>query len=159
MNTASPYHLGLEAAYQGEIFGMTMYRRIAEARHEPHERAKWQVLVRLEEVTRSVLEPVLRRHGMDIDPKPESLRAGEDEAVHYANLPWDQLMRRFSDELDADIEEYSALLDIAPEPDRVAIRYLLDHEIVTKVFCEDELAGRQNLSIAPVQAFIARGEA
>ncbi len=46
-------------------------------------------------------------------------------------LPWAELMRRFRDELDEDIAEYSALLEMAPPEDHDAIRFLVDHEIVT----------------------------
>jgi len=134
-----------------------MYRRIANARPDPEEKEKWHLLVCLEEVTRSVLEPVLRRHGMATDARPESLDAGTKDADNYMDLPWDQLMQRFSDELDADITEYAALLAVAPRADRDAIRFLLDHEIVTKAFCEMELGKRQKArSVAPIKALIAR---
>ncbi len=87
--------------------------------------------------------------------KPESLTAGEKDAANYMNLPWDHLMRRFSDELDDDIAEYSALLAMAPPEDQAAIRFLVDHEIVTKAFCDAELAGQGDHSTAPVEALIA----
>jgi len=73
------------------------------------------------------------------------------------NLPWGQLMRRFSHELDDDIAEYSALLEIAPPSDHDAIRFLVDHETVAKTFCERELDGKTDLSVEPVEALIARG--
>ncbi|XDZ64975.1 hypothetical protein AB8880_08555 [Alphaproteobacteria bacterium LSUCC0684] len=156
LNNFSDYQSKLDEAYQGEFYGLAMYRRIADARPHPDEKEKWRLLVRLEEVTRSVLEPVLKRHGMATDARPESLCEGERDAEGYMHLPWDQLMRRFSDELDADIDEYSALLAIAPPGDREAIRFLVDHEIVAKAFCEGELDGRPDQSAAPVEALLAR---
>ena len=155
MKTLSHYERKLDAAYQGEFYGLAMYRLIAAARPQADEQAKWHLLVRLEEVTRSVLEPILRRHDMTTAAKPESLTAGEKDAANYMNLPWDHLMRRFSDELDDDIAEYSALLAMAPEEDQAAIRFLVDHEIVTKAFCDAELEGQGDHSTAPVEALIA----
>jgi len=151
------YRAGLDAAYQGEYFGIAMYRRIAAARQTPDEMEKWHLLARLEEVTRSVLEPVLHRHDMETGARAESTEAGERDAENYMNLPWDQLMRRFIHELDADIDEYSALLEIAPPSDHDAIRFLVDHEIVAKTFCERELDGKTGLSVEPVEALIERG--
>jgi len=156
LKTLSQYQRKLDAAYQGEFYGLAMYRRIAEARLTPDEQEKWHLMTRLEEVTRSVLEPVLHRHGMATAAHPESVTAGEADAEHYRHLPWDHLMRRFSDELDEDITEYSELLAMAPAADHEAIRFLVDHEIVAKAFCEAELAGKVSQSTAPIKALIAQ---
>ena len=149
------YQAKLEAAYQGEFYGIAMYRRIAEARTSPDEARKWQLLTQLEEETRAVLEPLLHRHGMMTEPLAESLNAGEADAENYKHLSWAGLMRRFSDELDEDIAEYTALLDLAPAEDRAAIRFLVHHEIVAKAFCESELNGNAAHSTEPVEALIA----
>lgn len=159
MKDLENYKAGLDAAYQGEFYGIAMYRRIADARHHPEEKEKWHLLARLEEVTRSVLEAAVQRHNMATGARAESTEAGEQDAVNYMNLPWDQLMRRFSHELDDDIAEYSALLEIAPPSDHETIRFLIDHEIVAKAFCERELDGNTDLSVEPVEALIARGGA
>ncbi|NBR39287.1 MAG: hypothetical protein EBT93_07720 [Alphaproteobacteria bacterium] len=150
----SDYQVKLDEAYQGEFYGLAMYSLIAEGRQAQDEREKWLLLTQLEEVTRQVLEPVLRRHGMTTEAKPESLRAGELDAENYVNLPWSELMQRFYDELDADIMEYSALLEMAPSEDHDAIRFLVDHEIVAKAFCEGELFGKREHSVEPVRALI-----
>ena len=39
--------------------------------------------------------------------------------------------------------------------DRAAIRFLVDHEIVAKAFCESELNGNAAHSTEPVEALIA----
>ncbi len=148
---------GLDAAYQGEFCGLAMYSLIADSREMPDEKEKWHCLVQLEDVTRQVLAPVMRRHGMATEARPESLRAGETDAASYLMLPWAELMRRFRDELDEDIAEYSALLEMAPPEDHDAIRFLVDHEIVTKAFCEKELDGKPESSLEPVEALIMRG--
>jgi hypothetical protein len=151
------YLAGLDAAYQGEFFGLAMYNLIADSREMPDKEEKWHCLVQLEDVTRQVLAPVMRRHGMATEARPESLRAGETDAASYLMLPWADLMRRFRDELDEDIAEYSALLEMAPPEDHDAIRFLVDHEIVTKAFCEKELDGKPESSLEPVEALITRG--
>ncbi len=94
---------------------------------------------------------------MATEARPESLRAGETDAASYLMLPWAELMRRFRDELDEDIAEYSVLLEMAPPEDHDAIRFLVDHEIVTKAFCEKELDGKPESSLEPVEALITRG--
>ena len=157
MRDLCEYLAGLDAAYQGEFFGLAMYSLIADSREMPDEKEKWHCLVQLEDVTRQVLAPVMRRHGMATEARPESLRAGETDAASYLMLPWAELMRRFRDELDEDIAEYSALLEMAPPEDHDAIRFLVDHEIVTKAFCEKELDGKPESSLEPVEALITRG--
>ena len=157
MKDLCEYLAGLDATYQGEFFGLAMYSPIADSREMPDEKEKWHCLVQLEDVTRQVLAPVMRRHGMATEARPESLRAGETDAASYLMLPWAELMRRFRDELDEDIAEYSALLEMAPPEDHDAIQFLVDHEIVTKAFCEKELDGKPESSLEPVEALITRG--
>ncbi len=58
MRDLCEYLAGLDAAYQGEFFGLAMYSLIADSREMPDEKEKWHCLVQLEDVTRQVLAPV-----------------------------------------------------------------------------------------------------
>ncbi len=152
---SDPYLFGLNAGFQGEVFGIAMYLRIADARQDPSERDRWLTLVELERTTFSVLTPVIARHGLSVQPEEQSRIDGYAEAADYLELPWRALMQRFSTELDVDITEYSRLLDICPEPDLRAVRFLVDHEHVTKAFCDLELSGQTRVSLDPVHDLIA----
>jgi len=155
MSAAPDYHSCLDEAYQGEIYGVVLYERIAAAQPDPEKREKWQVLIELEKTTKAVLEPVLIRHGLSTEGRDESVSSALRDVSLYVDLSWQALMQRFSDELDDDILEYEALQRQAPPEDLAAINFLLDHEYVTKTFCDREIQGRYEDSIQPVKDLIA----
>lgn len=155
-NPSDTYLAGLNDAYQGEVYGITMYERIGSSRSSDKERAKWKVLVDLEKTTKAVLTPIIKQRGLSTESLPASMSAGWQDAGRYLNLSWDALMRRFSDELNEDIITYQNLLDQCPSSDEKAIKFVLDHEYATKEFCEMELANMPNaLSLQPVHDLIA----
>jgi len=145
---------GIEAAYRGEIYGEALYEAIAWAQPDPERAWKWRVLAQLERETGAELAACLRRHGRAPRPAPEDRTKGIVDAKIYAALPWQALMRRFAEELDADIAEYSDLARRAGAAEAAVLARLVEHERVTQTFCRRECAGAGDTALAPVLAFV-----
>ncbi|MDX2307589.1 MAG: hypothetical protein NW216_05060 [Hyphomicrobium sp.] len=153
------YAKGVDTAYQGEIYGEILYRSIADARTDAEEARKWRVLVELEKATRAHMEALVVKMGMSPAPDPYWTSRAFEDLPKYAPLAWPDLMRLFVEELDPVIAEYAALEAMAPPEHRAVLRLLTEHEVVTKAFCERELAGDGQRSLEPVMDFITRARA
>ncbi|MDH4107609.1 MAG: hypothetical protein OEW35_04785 [Gammaproteobacteria bacterium] len=150
--TARNYLDRIEAAYQGEVYGEAMYLAIAAARPDPDHAWKWRVLAQQEIETKDAMRVLVAAHGGETRELDASSEAGLAAAGAYAPLPWPELMRRFSDALDDDIAEYSDLEKDCPPADAATLKRLTLHELLTKEFCELELAGRGDKSLRAILA-------
>lgn len=152
---ADNYLKSIELAFQGEVYGETLYEALAQTLSDPDQRHKWQVLAQMERETKASMRELVARHG----GTTVELQYWRDQAMldlkKYVDLPWLELMRVFSDELTADIDEYAELESGCPSGDAEILHRLTGHEVVTKQFCDLELQGRGDISIAPVVAFCA----
>jgi len=140
----------LESAYQGEVYGEAMYLAIADAQTDPDRAWKWRVLAQQEIELKHAMRELVAAHGGETRELPGSRERGLADGRRWATLGWIELMRRFSDALDDDIAEY-ADLERCCDPDDVAtLRRLTLHEVLTKEFCELEIAGRADGSICRI---------
>jgi hypothetical protein len=73
----------------------------------------------------------------------------------YVSLHWADFMALYSKELVPVIARYGELEQLCAPEDAKTLRFLTEHEVVTKAFCDLELAGRPDISIAPTVALIA----
>jgi hypothetical protein len=145
----------IEEAYQGEVYGEAMYLAIAAAMKDPACAYKWRVLAQIETETKSQLRSLVARYGGDTTEHSRSREKGIADAHEYVAMPWNQLMRRFSQELDADIAAYAKLKAECPSNDAGVLHRLVEHEILTKRFCDLELAGDDRNSIQCILDFCA----
>ncbi len=154
--TPVPYLKAIELAYQGEVYGEALYRKIAGVQQDPGHAWKWQVMVQLEHETKHLMRRLVARHGGDIAEQQASRDQAEMDFARYRSLPWLELMKVFAAELLPAIAEYAELEYDSPPRDRWVIQRLTDHEVVSKRFCDLEVAGRPDISIAPVENFCRR---
>lgn len=150
MSRNAAYLERIEAAFQGEVYGEALYLAIAMAQQVPDHAWKWRVLVQQETEVKAALRTLLEGYGAVPEELDESRKRGVAEARRYAAMPWAELMRRFSDELDADIDRYAELERGCPPGDAATLRRLTRHEELTREFCELELAGRADESIREI---------
>ena len=156
IDPAADFAASVAEAYWGEVYGIAMYARIAAARPDPQERAKWETMTELEVVMEARLRPLFERLGGD--PNEHLGHWGDKgrvDGARYGAYDWNALMQRFSRELDDDIAAYRAIEDGCPPEDAQVLRWLTEHEVVAKSFTDDELGGRSHRSIAPVRRLIA----
>ena len=154
--TPDAYLEAIERAYQGEVYGEALYRLIADDQVTPERAWKWRVMAQMEFETGHLMRRLVARHGGEISESRISRDDATRDFARYRSLAWPDLMRIFSSELDADIAEYAELEQAGPPRDRWVLRRLTEHEVVTKRFCDLELAGREDVSIEPVLHFCRR---
>jgi hypothetical protein len=153
---AADYAASVADAYWGEVYGVAAYARIAAARSDPQERAKWETITELEVAMEARLRPLFERLGGDPNEHLDHwCDQGRADGARYGAADWKALMQRFSRELDDDIAAYRAIEDGCPPEDAQVLRWLTEHEVVAKSFVDAELDGRSDRSIDPVRRLIA----
>ena len=153
------YEQGLVEAYQGEVYGLALYRGIAAAQRNADHAGKWRAIAKLEIVMKEALAPVLKRRGIPTADDPAYEAQGRMEISEYAVMSWPALMERFGAELDEDIVRYGDLLNVAPVEDRAALELLVEHEVAVQNFCALETQGLDDRALEPVLEIIAKIEA
>lgn len=145
----------VERAYQGEVYGEALYLGLADVLDDPVRSEKWRALAELEVVTKARMRDLVAKLGGDTRESDVFRQKGIDHVKKYANLPWDAFMALYSKELEPVIKRYAELEQRCAPEDAAVLRFLTEHEVVTKAFCDLELAGRPDISIDPTRALIA----
>jgi hypothetical protein len=145
----------VERAYQGEVYGEALYRGLADAIEDPERSEKWNILAELEVVTKAQMRGLVAKLGGDTKESETFRQKGIDNVQKYAGLPWRDFMALYSRELEPVIARYAELEGLCASEDSAILRFLTEHEVVTKAFCDLELEGRADISIEPTLALIA----
>ncbi|MBS0232032.1 MAG: hypothetical protein JSR99_00935 [Proteobacteria bacterium] len=149
----------VERAYQGEVYGEALYRGLADVIADPDRSKKWRVLADLEVTTKARMLDLVSKLGGDT-PESEAFRVKGTNAVSkYASLPWADFMALYSKELEPVIARYAELEMLCAPEDVATLRFLTEHEVVTKAFCDLELEGRSDVSINPTLELLASANA
>lgn len=149
----------IERAYQGEVYGEALYRGLADAIDDPGRSEKWRILENLEAVTKARMRDLVAKLGGDTCESEAFRLKGVNAVGKYASLAWSDFMALYSQELEPVIARYSELEVLCAPEDAATLRFLTEHEVVTKAFCDLELAGRSDISINPTLALLASAEA
>jgi hypothetical protein len=156
VNSEDDFISKVERAYQGEVYGEALYSGIADVMDDPGRAEKWRVLTELEVVTKARMRDLVAKLGGDTRESEVFRQKGIDHVQKYAGMPWSDFMKLYSRELDPVIERYAALEQRCAPEDVETLRFLTEHEVVTKAFCDLELAGRSDISIDPTRELIAK---
>jgi hypothetical protein len=146
----------VERAYQGEVYGEALYNGIADALDDPERAHKWRVLAELEVVTKDLMRALVAKLGGDTDESASNRKRGLDRVGKYTSLTWAEFMSAYSRELDPVITRYARLEELCASEDAPTLRMLTEHEVVTKIFCDRELAGETENSLTPTLDLIAQ---
>lgn len=148
----------VERAYQGEVYGEALYRGIADVLDDPARAEKWRVLAELEVVTKARMRALVAKLGGNTEESEAFRQKGIDQVRKYTRLSWSEFMALYSKELEPVIERYAELERRCAPEDAATLRFLTEHEVVTKAFCDLELQGRADISIHPTLELLASVE-
>ncbi|MCU1691386.1 MAG: hypothetical protein JWM64_477 [Frankiales bacterium] len=137
------------AAHDGEVMGAALFSALAARTQVPREVELFGLLAQVEEVTREVLAPVLRRRSLV--PSPSADGQGRELADELAGLPHEQLWTRMTALVEPALRDYQDLR-AASDTDLEALDRLVAHEQALRDVCRLELAGTP--STAPLLAYL-----
>lgn len=159
VDTQGDFVSRVERAYQGEVYGEALYRGIADVLDDPARSEKWRLLAELEVVTKARMRELVAKLGGDTAESEAFRQKGVANVQKYTSMPWDAFMSVYSKELESVIARYAELEKLCAPADAPTLRFLTEHEVVTKTFCDLELSGRPDISIEPTVALLASAHA
>lgn len=133
--------------YRGEIAGEAFFSALAHRTEEPRQAAKWRTLARLEHFVAARLRPVLNARGVEIPAAEADVRRGQESALEYLNLPWQEALGRLRPYLDGYVREFQAAESRMPQDLQPLAQFVTAHERVLLEFVirEIEDGGRNSL--------------
>ncbi|MDB6086056.1 MAG: hypothetical protein JWN43_3937 [Gammaproteobacteria bacterium] len=149
----------LREAYEGEIEGEAVYRRLAELSVDSEQRKKLVTIADVEQRTHRILHAAASRLG--IDPAMEGIAAkAARRAIELNRLAWREFIAKATVDWPPYIERFEAVERMAPVVDALAARRLVEHERALVAFVRLELQ-HSHESLRPLHDFLAstRGEA
>ena len=150
--TAGSYEDGIYQAWEGELQGEMFFQRKAQAAVDDHRR-KWEELAELERVTGQRMAALLEAKEVEL-AAPEMSAQLLAFAEAFAQMPHAEAIAALRPILVAAIDRFEALLAQAPEADRQAVQFLVDHERALLNFVELEEAGQTDASLDAARALI-----
>ena len=149
---ACSYQDGIFQAWAGELQGEMFFERRAQGAADEH-REKWEELAELERVTGRRMAALLEAKQVEL-AAPEMSGQLLAFAQAFAQMPHAEAMASLRPILVAAVERFEALLAQAPEADRQAVQFLVDHERALLNFVELEEAGQTDASLDATRALI-----
>ena len=150
------YKSGVYEAWVGEIFGESFFAELAGRCPGSPLEAKWTLLAELERVTGQQLEPLVRRHGYDLDPPDDAKQRGVTNAEEFCKIPHLEFMAQIEPYLEDVVAKYQVLRDTAPPEDAVAMQFLVDHEAALLRFVQLEQSESAQDSTQAVKSLIEK---
>jgi len=138
----------LRQAYEGEVLGEAFFGRLQELNDDADQKAKLDVLRRLEASTKELLQPVVERRAVAVDNEAPA-RSGAQFADGAATLSWHDLMVS----LPEGTAQYADLYERMRVPlgDDELVDQLLAHEAALAEFSRREADGVEG-SVEPILA-------
>jgi hypothetical protein len=135
-------------SYQGEVLGELYFAHVAKRFTDPALRAKIDLLTCLERSTKELLEPVIKRLGVDAEPDQATVDAvGKITDVEY--LP---MLESSVGAAAQYLPRYTRLRSLVDPSDASIVDQLIAHELAFELFARRELAGENDTSTEPIHA-------
>ena len=133
--------------YRGEIAGEAFFSALAQRAEEPGQAAKWQTLARLEHLVADRLRPELKARGVEIPAAAADVRRGQESALEYLDLPWQQTLGRLRPYLDDYVREFQEAESRMPQDLQPLAQFVTAHERLLLEFVIREIddGGRHSL--------------
>ncbi len=142
-------------AYRGELYGIAFFQTLLNAATNTHERRAWQLLIDIEQRTAECLSAYLIPRGIHCpEDDLEMVRAGQQQAHLWIDLPWDNLMATLAPWIRTYAERYRQQA-AADNTHHTISTLVAEHEDAILAFVEQEMAQAAN-SLAPLTEFLAR---
>jgi hypothetical protein len=133
------YRDKIRQAYEGELIGEKLYRKLAARSAINQQRAKLNAIADVEKLTTVRLKPIAERLG--IHPQESDYQAVvERRANQLAGYSWSAFISKALRDWPPYIARFEALLPLAPVGDEPTIRLLIEHEVVLVEFVRIEHA-------------------
>lgn len=150
------YREGIRTAYEGEVIGDNLYRRLAARRADLDQKAKLAAIADVERLTHRRLGPIAVRLGITL-VEAEWRRIAERREHELAALTWHALIEGATRDWPPYVERFEALGALAPVGDKAIIQLLIDHEVALLTFARlEHSAIGSPASLPPLNAFLER---
>lgn len=149
VNTASDEAVRLWVeSYQGEVLGEAYFAGMAKRITDPALREKVELLTCLERSTKELLEPVVKRLGVEAEPD----QAMVDAAGNVTDVEYLPMLESFIAAAAEYLGRYTRLRSLVEPSDASIVDQLIAHELAFELFARRELAGDNNNSTEPIRA-------
>jgi rubrerythrin len=156
---STAYRDSIRQAYEGELIGEKLYRKLATRAALDQQKAKLNAIADVEMLTNARLRSIAERLG--IHPQESEYQATIDRrANELAGYSWSAFISKALREWPPYIARFEAILPLAPPGDETAIRQLIEHEVVLVEFIRLEHAvagGRDSQRL--LEEFLERSRA
>jgi len=156
---STEYRDDIRQAYEGELIGEKLYRKLATRAALEQQKAKLNAIADVEMLTNVRLRPIAERLG--IHPQESKYQATvERRANELAGYSWSAFISKALRDWPPYIARFEAILPLAPPGDETVIRQLIEHEVVLVEFIRIEHAvagGRDSLRV--LEEFLERSHA
>jgi hypothetical protein len=144
----------LRQAYEGEITGEAMFRRLGDFAKTDHQRRATELLADLESVTGDELLPVVTRHAVPFD-RDSAWREGEALTSKIIAGGWVNYFERVLPMAEEALMGMRTLHEMSDDLDRMATARLVAHEEAFLDFARREVAGAPD-SLDPLVRYLER---
>ena len=136
------YLAGVTELYQAEIIGEGLFSTLLATCPQEHAYGM-ALLLQLESEAKVRLRPLLWRLGLSVVEDQAMRAAGIQAADKLKQMPWREAMLDLAELVKPYLARYQALEAAAPESDKAAVRFMVNHEVTVVRFAEFAAAGDQ----------------
>lgn len=146
----------LERIYQSEVYGIALFTMAKRVAKNSERKAKWDRLLRLEEVTLACFEQYAEQHGVHFRYPLLWQLKGRSEGAALGLLPWRLAMKLLKDGTQDFQVKFKRLKDNADPSTQSFFNYVYAHEKSIEAFAMAELANKQD-TLTGVEGVIVKG--
>jgi hypothetical protein len=148
----------IRSAYQGEIIGERLYRKLAAECANEYCKIRFQMIADVEAITREKLQAVADRHAIEAS-ESEIQNSVTRRAAELKKLSWAEFIELALAQWPTYVGEFDLLARAAEAADRDALQFLVAHETALVEFARLEQQADVSRSLVPLQALLAAGRA
>ena len=142
-------------AFEEEISGETFFAALTETEPDPRRAALWAKVALIENRTVAALRPLAEALGVTPADEADVRRIGREEAAEWQALPFAEVMAiMVRDYPTGYLEEFKAMLPMAPARARASVQLLIDHEVAIIDMARAALSGSGD-PVAPLDAYLS----
>jgi hypothetical protein len=151
--TFPDYRAALLMSLEEEISGEAFFARLSSFHGGRASRALL-MLAEVEAATASAIRPLAERHGLAVGDDATLRASGQAEADGRREMSWRELVEEMATTYPVFVQEFDAIMRLAPEEDRATLEILVAHEVAAVRFAEME-SRSDPASMAPLEEFLA----
>ena len=138
-------------AYEGEVAGEAYFKALAGVFNEQEHTQKLALLAAVENLTSRTLLPLLKRYGIKPREQNDLVNLAHSWIRERAFNRWEDLINNMTTRYPGYIEEFKILAASAPDEDKTALDFLVEHEIVLLEFANQEESQEEKVETNPIE--------